>query len=55
MISLVACVGRCLAHAEPNASSEETPSGRSIIVYSLLYMKQIKHIIEYQLFTNASN
>ena len=33
----------------------ETPSGQKIVVLSALYIKQIKNIMKYQLFTNASN
>ena len=33
----------------------ETPSGQKIVVLSALYIKQIKNIMKYQLFTHASN
>ena len=46
---------RCLCHVESfRASNAKTPGGQQIGVLSALYIKQIKHIMKYQLYMNAS-
>ena len=46
---------RCLCNVESfRTSSAETPGGQLIGVLSALYIKQIKNIMKYQVYTNAS-